>query len=86
MALRSAISPSSYIRKQAIVRGVMGGSRTWLILGGTFWGVRILRQVMNSDRLIATEILKPGQAIQIEALLDRSVSPRKSKRVVGSAP
>jgi hypothetical protein len=64
----------------------MGGSRTWLILGGTFWGVRILRQVMNSDRLIATEILKPGQAIQIEALLDRSVSPRKSKRVVGSAP
>jgi len=86
VALRSAFSPSSYIRKQAIVRGVMGGSRTWLILGGTFWGVRILRQVMNTDRLIATEILKPGQAIQIEALLDRSVSPRKSKRIADSAP
>lgn len=85
MAPRVGFSPSAYIRSQGLRKGLMGGNRSWLIVGGTFWGVRVLRQAMGrSERVVATEILKPGQVLRLEALAPLSRSQRKSQRVAKS--
>ncbi len=85
MAPRFGPSPSAYIRRQGLRKGLMGGSRSWLIVGGTFWGVRVLRQALGrTERVIATEILKPGQVLRLEALQPQSRSQRKSQRAANS--
>ncbi len=78
MASRVGLSPSAYILRQGFRKGLMGGNRSWLIVGGTVWGLRVLRQAMGrTDRVVATEILKPGQVLRLEALQPLSRSQRK---------
>jgi len=49
------------------------------------WGVRVLRQAMGrTERVVATEILKPGQVLRLEALQPLSRSERKSQRAAKS--
>ena len=66
--------PLGYVRRQAIRRGVMGGSRAWLILGGLAWGFRLLRRVASTRRLraVLTEELRPGESLVITHLPDES--------------
>ena len=71
--------PLSYLRRQAIVRGVMGGSRGWLILGGTAWAIRILSRVVSTRRLrpVLTQELRPGESLLISHIPDESQSTSK---------
>lgn len=64
--------PLGYVRQQAIRRGVLGGSRAWLILGGVAWGFRLLRWVAGTRRLraVLTEELRPGESLLITHLPD----------------
>ncbi|WP_419928706.1 hypothetical protein [Candidatus Poriferisocius sp.] len=66
--------PLGYLRRQAIRRGIMGGSRGWLILGGIAWGLRLLNRVANTRRLrtVLVEELRPGESIHISHLPDDS--------------
>ena len=66
--------PLRYLRRQAIRRGVLGGSRTWLILGGVAWGFRLLTRVAGTRRLraVLTEELRPGESLLISHLPDES--------------
>ena len=79
-------SPTAYVRRQGFQRGLIGGSRGWLIVGGTFWGFRVLRHAMSrSERVIATEVLKPGQVLRLEAIPAAKRSERKAARTTSSA-
>ena len=66
--------PLGYLRRQAIVRGLIGGRRGWLVLGGIAWGIRLLGRVANTRRLrtVSTEELRPGESLVISHLPDES--------------
>ena len=81
MARRPSLSPFAYIRRQGLYRGLLGGNRSWLVVGGTFWGVRVLRRAMGrTEQVVAVEVLKPGQAIRLEAIPAPTRSERKAVR------
>ncbi len=68
MAVPSALSnPGAYLRRQGIVRGLLGGHRGWLVLSGLAWGFRLLRWAASTRRLrpVLTEELLPGEGIVI---------------------
>ncbi|WP_419851043.1 hypothetical protein [Candidatus Poriferisocius sp.] len=66
--------PLGYLRRQAIVRGLVGGSRGWLVLGGVAWAIRLLSRVASTRRLrtVSTEELRPGERLLISHLPDES--------------
>ena len=66
--------PLGYLRRQAIRRGVVGGSRAWLILGGAVWGVRLLRQMASTRQMrkVLSQELRPGESLIISHLSDES--------------
>ena len=66
--------PLGYLRRQAIRRGILGGSRGWLILGGVAWGLRVLSRVASTRRLrtVLVEELRPGESLHISHLSDDS--------------
>ena len=66
--------PLGYVRRQAIRRGVLGGSRAWLILGAAAWGFRLVMRVASTRRLraVLTEELRPGDSLLITHLPDES--------------
>lgn len=66
--------PLGYLRRQAIVRGLIGGSRGWLVLGGVAWAIRLLSRVASTRRLrtVSTEELRPGERLLISHLPDES--------------
>ena len=52
-----------------LYRGLLGGSRGWLFVGGLFWAVRLMRRfVGRTEEIAATEVLKPGQFVTIAAI------------------
>lgn len=66
--------PLGYLRRQAIVRGLVGGSRGWLLLGGFAWGIRLLSRFASTRRLrtVLSEELQPGERLVITHLSDES--------------
>ncbi|WP_419925647.1 hypothetical protein [Candidatus Poriferisocius sp.] len=69
--------PLGYLRRQAIRRGVAGGSRAWLVVGGVAWGLRLLTRMAGTRRLraVLTDELRPGESLLISHLPDQ---PRKA--------
>ena len=62
-------SPVSSLRSIAVRRGLLGGSRSWMIVAGVLWGARILRRASSRrPEVVALESLKPGQTLQVTAI------------------
>ena len=40
-------SPFVYARRAFVYRGLLGGSRAWMVVGGTFWAGRMIRQMVG---------------------------------------
>ena len=66
--------PLGYLRRQAVVRGLVGGRRGWLIVGGIAWGIRLLRRVASTRRMqtVSSDELRPGESLIISHLPDES--------------
>ena len=63
------------IRRQSVRKGLVGGSRVWMTVGGVYSLVRIMRRMSrNSDGVVVAERIEPGDTLVIEAL------PRESRR------
>ncbi len=76
---RGLLSPSLIARRNAITRGVFGGSRGWLAVGGVFWLGRAARRTLGrTEEVAAVEKLAPGQAVTIVALRPESRRRRRS--------
>jgi hypothetical protein len=60
---------SRFMRNAALYRGLLGGSRPWMVVFGFFALGRVRRAVFGrSPQSVATEVLAPGQTISITAL------------------
>lgn len=64
-----ATTPFATLRRLALDRGLRGGSRTWLVVGGVVWGLRLVRlAATRREEFVTLERLRPGESIQIRAL------------------
>ena len=52
--------------RNGLRRGLLGGSRPWLIIGGVAAGIRILRKIAGSEPVVVfSEKLEPGDSLVI---------------------
>lgn len=78
---RGVFSPTVIARRNAIYRGVLGGSRGWLVVGGAVWLGRFIRRTFGrTEEFAALEKLAPGQAVTIAAIAPQS---RRDRRRAG---
>ena len=75
------LSPFVYARRAFVYRGLLGGSRAWMVLGGTFWAGRLIRQMVGrTETIAAREVLAPGQFVTIRTIRPPSRQERKALR------
>jgi hypothetical protein len=68
----------TYLRKNGLHRGLLGGSRPWMIVGGAAWGLRLLQRAAgNEPRVVYCEELKPGETVVIR---HEPPPPRRRRR------
>ena len=64
-----------------LYKGLLGGSRGWLVAGGVVWSARVLRRMFGRrPEIAATEVLKPGQFVTIRALAPLTRAERKAAK------
>lgn len=81
------LSPIAFARRQGLYKGLLGGSRGWLVLGATVWGGRLLRRTLGrNEEVVAIEVLKPGQAIRLEAIPPVTRRQRRSAKRAATGP
>ena len=74
-------SPFVYARRAFVYRGLLGGSRAWMVLGGTFWAGRLIRQMVGrTETIAAREVLAPGQFVTIRTIRPPTRHERKAAR------
>jgi hypothetical protein len=71
----SVLSPFAFARRNGIYKGLLGGDRTWLVLGGIVWGGRMLKKTLGKvEEVVAVEKLEPGQWMSL-----RTITPQERK-------
>jgi hypothetical protein len=65
----SLLSPIGYARRAGIYKGLLGGDRRWLIVGGTVIVLGKLRRTFGKQTEVVTiEKLVPGHPLRLEAI------------------
>ena len=73
------LSPVAALRRNALTKGLLGGRRGWLAIGAVVWAPRVLKKALGRDQqTVATEVLKPGQAVCIEAIPQLTRAQRRA--------
>ncbi|MBW3668321.1 MAG: hypothetical protein KY443_03820 [Actinobacteria bacterium] len=55
-----------FLLRMGLRKGVMEGSRRWLVIGGAALGVKVLRKLAGSEpEVVLSETLSPGEALVI---------------------
>jgi hypothetical protein len=82
--LRSTLNPIYQWRRNALYRGLLGGDRTWLVIGAIVWAPRLLKRLLGrTEEVVATEKLLPGMVLRIEPLPQRTRAERRRYRRTG---
>ncbi len=69
------------LRYNALHRGLLGGSRGWLAVGGMMIGLRVAKRALGSvPEVVAVEKLQPGQWVSVEALVRPGRRERRALR------
>ena len=77
----SVLSPFALARRNAIYKGLLGGDRKWLIIGGIFWGGRFLKKELGkNEQVVALEKLEPGQWMSLRAIPPTTRQQRKEAK------
>jgi hypothetical protein len=75
----SLLSPFAYARRAGVYKGLLGGDRRWLIVGGTVIVLgRIRRLLGRQPEIVTIEKLEPGHPLRLEAI--RPPSRRERRR------
>ncbi len=81
MGLFGFLKPSAYIRQQAVTRGVLGGSKRWMVIAVLAYSPRLVRRLLGrTEMVVAREPMRSGQILRIEALGDLPRAERKAMR------
>ena len=63
------LSPTAYIRRAGVTKGLLGGSTGWLSAGVALWAVgKTKRTLGKQEEFAAIEHLKPGECVTIKAI------------------
>lgn len=74
----SLLSPFALVRRNGIYKGLLGGDRSWLVIGGIFWGGRFLKKSLGkSEQVVALEKLEPGQWLSLRTIPQNTRKQRK---------
>jgi hypothetical protein len=75
------LKPSTYLRQQAMTKGVFGGNKSWMVIAVFAYSPRLLRRLFGrSEIVVAREPLRSGQILRIEGLGELSKAERKAIR------
>ncbi len=75
------LSPMLLIRRAALYKGLLGGSRGWLAVGAVLWGRGFLKKMFGkNEEILATEVLKGGQFVRLESLVPPTRRQRRAAR------
>ncbi|MBI5090080.1 MAG: hypothetical protein HZB15_14790 [Actinobacteria bacterium] len=84
MAIPRLLKPSVLLRRNALYRGLLGGSRGWLAVGAVMFGTRLLRRVAGKqEEVLTVEKPHPGEAIRIDAIPPGTRRQRRAARAAG---
>ena len=76
-----AFSPTAALRRNALYKGLFGGSRGWLAVGAVVWGPRLMKRILGrTEKVVATEVLKPGQALYLQTIPQETRAQRRAAR------
>ena len=65
----SYLSPIAYARRNGLYKGLLGGDRRWLIVGGILWGLRTLRKAFGRvETVVTVEKMEPGQWMSLRTI------------------
>jgi hypothetical protein len=74
----SLLSPSAFMRREAVRRGMFGGDRSWQMIGAVYFGSRFLRSVVGKQvEVVSVEELKRGQTVTVTALDPKELRRRR---------
>lgn len=75
------LSPVAALRRNGLYKGLLGGSRGWMAVGAVVWAPRLMKKLLGrNEQIVATEVLKPGQAIRLEAIAPPTRGDRRAAR------
>lgn len=78
---RRALSPLTALRSNALYKGLLGGSRGWLAVGAVVWTPRLMKRLLGrTEKVVATEVLKPGQALYLQTIPQETRAQRRAAR------
>lgn len=78
---RGLLSPTALLRRSALYKGLLGGSRGWMAVGAVVWAPRLVKRVFGrNEEVVATEVLEPGQFVRLEAIRPLTRRQRKALR------
>jgi hypothetical protein len=78
---RSLLNPFNLARRNALTKGLLGGDRTWLVIGAVVWGPRLIKRMLGkNEQIVTTEKLLPGTSLLITTLPQRTRTERKLHR------
>jgi len=67
----------SYLRRAGVERGLFGGKRSWMWLGGIAWGLRLLQRAAGRNvAVVYREELAPGESL----IISREAVPAGRRR------
>jgi hypothetical protein len=69
------------LRSNALYKGLLGGSRGWMAVGALVWMPRLMKKVLGrTEKVVAIEVLKPGQVLCLEAIAPPTRDERRAAR------
>lgn len=73
------LSPTAFLRRGALYKGLLGGSRGWLAVGAVVWGPKLFSRFFGkTEEVIATEKLTAGQFVRLESIRPPTRRERKA--------
>ncbi len=75
------LRPSVIIRRNAVYKGLLGGSKGWLAVGTVLWSRSFLKKTFGkNEELLTVERLTKGQFLRIDAIAPLTRRQRKRLR------
>ncbi len=72
-------APATYLRRNAVRKGLLGGNKSWMVLMVFLYAPRLTRRAFGRQEvLVAREKLDRGQSIRVEALPQLNKADRKA--------
>jgi hypothetical protein len=75
------LSPVAYARRNGLYKGLLGGDRRWLAIGGALFLLRGARRTLGrTEQVVTVEKMEPGQWMSLRTIPAPTRRERKAAR------